>query len=93
MFKKSYVYKACHTGRKTMAPIAERAAAALELREAPTHAHVSSRDSGASKGLNFLTRPGRKVLHNSPADDIAAVNSRPPYKKMQAQNSSSQFLD
>ena len=55
------------TGSKTVAPIVERAAFALELREAPTHAHVSSSDRGASKGLSFFTKPGRKVLHTSPA--------------------------
>lgn len=55
------------TGSKTVAPIAERAAFALELKEAPTHAQVSSSDRGANKGLSFFTKPGRKVLHTSPA--------------------------
>ena len=54
-------------GRRTIAPREERAAAAFKLREAPTHAQVSSRDRGASRGLSPLTKPGRKVLHTRPA--------------------------
>lgn len=51
-------------------PMEERAAAALEAREAPTQAHVSSSDRGASKGRNLFTKLGRKVLHTSPANHI-----------------------
>ena len=55
------------TGNSTVAPIVERAAAAFELREAPTHAQVSSSDRGASTGRSFLTTFGKKVLHSNPA--------------------------
>lgn len=62
-------------GRRTIAPREERAAAAFKLREAPTHAQVSSRDRGASRGLSPLTRPGRKVLHTRPACNSSLVQA------------------
>ena len=48
----------------------ERAAAALEAREAPTQAQVSSSDRGASKGRSLFTALGRTVLHTSPANHV-----------------------
>ena len=58
------------TGSSTVAPMEERAAAALEAREAPTQAQVSSSDRGASKGRSLCTKLGRKVLHTSPANQM-----------------------
>ena len=55
------------TGTSTRAPVLVRAAAALELREAPTQAHVSSSATADSTGLSRRTRPGRYLLSNSPA--------------------------
>ena len=55
------------TGNSTVAPIVERAASAFELREAPTHAQVSSNERGVNKGRSFLTKPGKNVLHIKPA--------------------------
>ena len=62
-------------GRRTIAPMEERAAAAFKLREAPTHAQVSSRDRGASRGLSLVTRLGRKVLHTRPACNIRLLKT------------------
>lgn len=62
-------------GRRTIAPMEERAAAAFKLREAPTHAQVSSRDRGASRGLSLLTRPGKKVLHTRPACNSTSLET------------------
>ena len=62
-------------GRRTIAPMEERAAAAFKLREAPTHAQVSSRDRGASRGLSLLTKPGRKVLHTRPARNSSSLET------------------
>lgn len=61
------------TGNNTVAPILERAATAFELREAPTQAHVSSRDSGANTERKRLTKPGKKVLHSKPAGRQAII--------------------
>lgn len=55
------------TGNRTVAPILDRAAAAFELREAPTHAQVSNRDKGANRGRSFFTKSGKNVLHSRPA--------------------------
>ncbi|KAA6417490.1 MAG: hypothetical protein FRX49_12569 [Trebouxia sp. A1-2] len=73
--------------KSTVTPIEERAAAALEAREAPTQAHVSSSDSGASKGRSLFTKLGRKVLHTSPANHILSqVNTHSKHEKAKSRS-------
>ena len=55
------------TGSSTLRPRGERAAAALEARDAPTQAQVSARDAEAKTGLAALTALGMKRLQARPA--------------------------
>lgn len=55
------------TGSRAVRPIAERAVALLDAREAPTQAQVSSTDASASAGFAPATAPGKYVLHVRPA--------------------------
>lgn len=48
-------------------PRGERAATALDAKDAPTHAQVSTKDADASTGRALATRPGIRRLHSRPA--------------------------
>ena len=56
-----------HTGMRTWQPSTERAEAALEAREAPTQAQVSSREALAMNGCAAAVSRGRYWLHSKPA--------------------------